>query len=366
MSNFGVLFKYELKKIFSQKAYWCALVILLGICLLNEVTPVLLGNYKREQERMDSINGTTINDEFLNEIKTSDDHNKYYPLDFFLMAATGKTDFTDITEQNLYETRLTICEGLMTQAKVSEKEKEYWRYHDSQISTPYYYEKDVAYMDFIEMAGYLNFMVIILCATGLAGIFADEKQKNTDQLIFCSKYGKTSLFNVKLVVGLIMGVMSSAILVIVNIISCIAFNGVDGFNNAIQVHIPTCMMDITMGEACIGLAIIIILLGGVIGVFTMFASLITMNHPVTIGIMIMYMFLSMFNLPDSLGLLSTLGDMNPGVFAGSWVFEGYRVLTFGKHGLTLIQYAPIAWLLIVAIFIAVAMVRYRKYEVKSR
>lgn len=366
MSSNRELFKFEQRKVFTQKAYWCALAVMMIILVVNEFVPVMLGNYRIDRTRQQNLSGTVIDEKFLEEIKKSDNYKDYAPIDYFIKTITGKTDFSEVTEESLYQDRTTLCEKLLDDARLSEKEKDFWRESDQQNKAPFTYTYDGAYYAFFEIAGYFDFMVLIVCAVGLSGVFADERHKSTDQLIFCTRLGRKNLFWIKTAVGVLTGLFSALVIVATEWILCITLYGTSGFSEPIQIRFPVSMLHISMGEGSVLLTVLFLLTGAFLGLLTMFLSQITMNHSVTMAAMIFFMILCMFNLPSSLGWLATLWSTMPGIYVGTWLFEISHVLRLGGITMKITDFSPCIWL-VGAIILLLVMVRcYKRYEVKAQ
>ena len=89
----GTLFKYEMRKAFSQKAYWIAIAIMLLVLLANEMTPIITGNFKPKMETEKALSGTVIDDEFLANVQPNETGAED-PITFFIKSSTGSTNVT--------------------------------------------------------------------------------------------------------------------------------------------------------------------------------------------------------------------------------------------------------------------------------
>ena len=359
------LISYEFKKVLSQKAYWGALLVMLLILAANEATPVVLGNYQPKRNRELSLSGTVIDDAIIWEIRAAEDPHEYDPIYEFIKNATGRTDLSSMTAGEVYQTRDKVNNDLMTESKVSEEERSFWKGLDEKNKTPFVYRYDGAYEAFFGVVYFLSFMELILCGIGLSGLYADEKVKKTDQIIFGTRLGRKQLFYAKLIVGGVCGFVSSCILLLEELILSFALYGTDGADAILQIHIPQCMMNITMGQAVLYLSLLVIANGVFLGVITMFLSQVTMNHSGTMAFMIFFLFLSMYNPAKSVRLLSMLWDMLPGAYAGSWLFETYTTVKLFGTRLNILQYTPIFWTIVGVVLILIAGRSYRRYEVRS-
>ena len=359
------LISYEFKKVLLQKSYWIALVLMLLILLANELTPVVLGNYQPKKDRELSLSGIVIDDEIIAKIADADNPHEYDPIYEFIKHTTGTSDISSMTANDLYQTRDEVNDDLMTDSKVSDEERAFWKSLDESNERPFVYQYDGAYEAFFSVVYFLSFMELILCAIGLSGLYADEKLKGTDQIIFSTRLGRDKLFFAKLIVGAICGFVSSCFLLLEELVTCLLLYGVDGYDAMLQIHVPQCMMNITMGQAMLFLSLLVIANGVFLGLITMFVSEITMNHSATMAFMIFFMFASMYNPVKSVRILRMIWDMLPGAYVGSWLFETYTTIKLFGVRMNIMQYTPIFWAIASIILIVFANRSYRKYEVKA-
>ena len=363
--NFRVLFRYELKKIFSQKAYWLALIVMMLMLAANDITPVFLGTYRQRKEREQALSGTVIDDEILARIDIAEDKHEFGPIYDFLKYATGRTEPAGLTADDLYRIRRENNGHLMDEGLATEEEKSYWEFQDAANTAPFVYKYDGAYEAFFEVVYFMCFMVLILCGIGLSGIFADERIRGTDQIIFGTRLGRKQLFFVKLLAGMICGFVSAFFFVAEEAALLPFLYGTDGWDAMLQIHIPQCMMNITMGRAVLYMAVLVLISGVFLGIITMFFSQLTMNHTASMALMILVLFASMFNPVGNSRILKMLFDMMPGAFVGSWLFETYTTVNLFGVRMNIMQYTPVFWLLTSMLLIAAAAVLYRKYEVNA-
>ncbi|MBR1797609.1 MAG: hypothetical protein IJ757_06340 [Clostridiales bacterium] len=364
--NYGRLLKYELKKVLAQKAYWLALIVMIVMLIANETIPIYTGNYETKMSRMKAMSGTVIDDEIIDTIREVDDPHEYDPIYEFLKFATGSTDLTGVTAESLYKTRDLVNVALMEEDGATAEEVKYWQELDKSNVVPFTYTYDGFYEAFFDAVYFMNFMVLILCGIGLSGLFADEKGRGTDQIIFGTRNGRKKLFYVKLTVGVIVGAFSSLVLIAEEIIACAVLYGTEGADTMIQLHIPQCMMNITMGQAVHYMCLLELAVGIFLGLVAMFLSQLTMNHAASMASMIFLLFASMINIPGGLRIIKLLSNLMPGAFVGSWLFYNYITVDLFGIRLNIMQYAPMAWLLIGIVLMAIAFRSYARYEVKAR
>ncbi|MBR1560644.1 MAG: hypothetical protein IJ646_10440, partial [Clostridia bacterium] len=335
------LLRYELKKTFGQRAYWMALAVMVLLLVANELIPIYTGNYLPKLRREVALSGTAVDDAVIEAIQAAPDQHAYDPIYSLIKYATGRTDITGVTAASLYRTREEVNDGLMTEDHVTDAERAYWKARDSANATPFVYRYDGAYAAFFEVVYFMDFMVLILCGVSLSGLFADERARGTDQIVFGTRHGRARLFRVKVVVGVAVGLVSALLLIGEEVAACFLLYGTDGADAMVQIHIPQCMMRVTMGQAMLYMSLLIVAASVFLAVVAMFLSQITMNHAGTMAGMILVMFLSMVNLPGR--PLKLLTSLMPGAFVGSWLFDNYITVTLFGARLTVMQYAPLCW-----------------------
>lgn len=360
-----MIFKYEMKKTFSQRAYWIALALMVLVLIGNELTPIFLGNFYPKMNTEKSLSGTVIDDTFLASIgEIEPDTNN--PLVFFIKSATGSSDITGYTADELYSKRKEINNKLMKSDRIPDNVIAKWNELDSKNEEPFVYHYCGGFVSYMEIASFINFMILIVSGIGLSGIFADERRNNTDQLIFCTKAGKRGLFGIKVLTGMILGIFTAAVLILTEFILITILFGWSGAGNMIQLILPQCMMHLDMGEAAMVMTAFFFLEALVLSAIAMAISQITMNHVVTMASMIFVMFLAMLNISSKLGVLYILWNSIPGAAVGSWFFTDYHMIEFFGHPVMNFVYIPVLWIVTGVTMLFIARYSYNRYEVKAR
>lgn len=360
-----MVFRFEMKKAFSQKAYWIALAIMVLILIGNEITPIILNNFKPKMQMERSLSGTVIDDTYLSSISEAESDSND-PLVFFIKSCTGSSDVAGYTADELYSKRAEINTRLMRSDRISDGVIAKWLELDSQNKAPFTYHYCGGYVAYMEIASFINFMILILCGIGLSGIFADERTNSTDQLIFCTKVGKHKLFGIKILTGTILGAFTSAVLVICEFALITLLYGTDGADAMVQLVLPQCMMKLTMGQTTLIMTVFFLLESLVLSAIAMSVSQMTMNHVVTMALMVFVMFMAMLNISSKLGIIYILWNSIPGAFVGSWLFTDYHMIELFGHPIINFAYVPILWIATGTIILLIARSSYNKYEVKAR
>lgn len=300
----GTLYRYELKKLLCQKVLWIAVALMTLILVGVGITDVVTGRAAISKNYKE-FSGREIDDSLIKEVQ------------------------------------------------------------EAEVKKPFTYQYEEGYAGIFTSVYVANFMLLLLSAIGICGVFADERINGTDQIIF-SSVSKEKLFIAKILAGLSMGIILAVYLYGALSICSFGIYGLSGFNAPLQIRIPGCMLNITIGQTYIYLCVLFLIAGIIYSAFAMFLSQMLNNRSAATAIMVIGLFLSMINVPEAVGLLSKIWSYLPGAYIGSWTFTEYRLIhIFGKFFNNL-QMAPVFWMIASMIFIAIAGCSYKQYQVKGR
>lgn len=300
----GTLYRYELKKLLCQKVLWIAVALMTLILVGVGITDVVTGRAAISKNYKE-FSGREIDDSLIKEVQ------------------------------------------------------------EAEVKKPFTYQYEEGYAGIYTSVYVANFMLLLLSAIGICGIFADERINGTDQIIF-SSVSKEKLFIAKILAGLSMGIILAVYLYGALSICSFGIYGFSGFNAPLQIRIPGCMLNITIGQTYIYLCVLFLIAGIIYSAFAMFLSQVLNNRSAATAIMVIGLFLSMINVPEAFGLLSKVWSYLPGAYIGSWTFTEYRLIhIFGKFFNNL-QMAPVFWMIASMIFIAIAGCSYKQYQVKGK
>ena len=300
----GTLYRYELKKLLCQKILWIAVSLMTLILVGVGITDVVSGRAAINKNYKE-FSGREIDDSLIKEVQ------------------------------------------------------------EAEVKKPFTYQYEEGYAGIFTSVYVANFMLLLLSAIGICGIFADERINGTDQIIF-SSVSKEKLFIAKILAGLSMGIILAVYLYGALSICSFGIYGFSGFNAPLQIRIPGCMLNITIGQTYIYLCVLFLIAGIIYSAFAMFLSQVLNNRSAATAIMVIGLFLSMINVPEAFGLLSKVWSYLPGAYIGSWTFTEYRLIhIFGKFFNNL-QMAPVFWMIASMIFIAIAGCSYKHYQVKGK
>lgn len=358
------LYKYELKKIFSQKYFLLASIIMSVFLLAVGITPAFTGSVPTAKEKQ-AVSNRFIDDELITEAKENNGDGIYqYIVDFVNNCQLVEND--TYNAKQIYEARLETIEKAKENSYLSDKETKYWNDKSKQIETPFIYYADSGYVETYELIYMVSMFTMILINIGISGIFADEKQTGTDQILYSTKYGRSKLFTAKVLASLTLGIIIPIILFALLLSTELFVFGTEGYNTPIQVHLVTSLYKITMGESMLYCLIKIISCGIMWSLFCVLLSILTAKHQAAQSIALVVMVLSMVSIPEKFGIISYIWHFFPSSNIGNWMFAEYRMLNL--FGILLNDFiaTPLIWGLLSIIFVIISKNKFKNYEVLGR
>lgn len=141
-----------------------------------------------------------------------------------------------------------------------------------QIETPLYNDYYGGYEAYINNSKELALIVLFLILILLTPLFSNEYEEKTEQLLLCTKNGKSSLCKAKLTIALVISTVSSTLIMGVSWWSFLAIFGFEGENVNIQVVNPSCTYPLTLLQACQIHFISVIMASTLFGAFITYLS----------------------------------------------------------------------------------------------
>ena len=359
------LYKYELKKIFSQKFFVLAFVLLFIFSMGISVTPMITGSINAVKQKS-IITGRTLDDSLFQEFYENRKSDKYYDINEFIKYCLNLEDFEDASASEIYEGRLKQLQREFNTDNLTEGERQYWLQKEKELVKPFVYQRDDAYSEIYNVVYVLNFAILILMTLSITGIFADEKITGADQILFSSKYGRNKLFTAKVLASLTVGFIVPTIMYVAIVGVNLVVYGIDGYNAAIQIHMPTSLYSFTMGDSVWIMYGQLLTASFVYVGFALLLSIATNNHAASTAAMVVLMFLSMFNIPARYRVISQIWDLIPSGHIGSWSLMKFQLIKIFGNYYNSVEYSCVVWIILTIIFIAVAKQIYKRYQVSGR
>lgn len=374
MKNLGMLYRFELGKIIGRKTTQITVGVILLLTLLTLGLDSLGGYFingvkvdtnfhmnrifKADQLRLD---GRPIDQELLEEMSNgyaripeeaihgeipyvgTEEYQTYarpYSAIFNFVRSAAQMNTSEAftwepDEQELYRRRQQMMEKDWEETFLTEKEKEFWRQKEKELEMPVVFRFKEGYWHLLDGMYTVGLMVILATAICLAGMFADEHGRKTDQLILSSKYGRTPVYLAKVLAGISFAVLFVMLICGASLLETYFLYGLEGFDAAFQLIMPGFSYPITVGESILIAYGILGLAAALTGVFVMVLSELFHNSlgtlAVTVGIILLSMFFPSLAVLKQYRLISQLWSYLPSNFVAVWeIFTPRTVPVFGK------------------------------------
>ncbi|MCM1541000.1 MAG: ABC transporter permease [Blautia sp.] len=380
MNQFGVLYRYELKKIVKRRLVQVTFLVCLLLILLMASTG-LIGKYYVDGKVADThyhmflvdrayarnLSGRKINQALLEETAAAygripPDADRYtlteeyqtyarpYSAVFNIIRSWTQQGLSGVTEWEpdenaLYSARGDLLEADWESMLLSDAEKAYWREKEAQLEIPmtfYYYD---GYNTLLQTFTPMGLIVLLFVAIALSGVFPEEHVRKTDQLMLSSARGKDTVYFSKICAGMTVAAVFSLLATLLNGALTLGIYGTDGFGAALQIRYDY-SYPLTFGQACILAYGILILTAVFMGVLVMILSEALHNGMATLAVSVGFLIMGgIFRIPAQYRFLSQLWASLPTSFLDiERIFTIQPVSLFGRC-CTLWQAAPLAYLL---------------------
>ena len=392
MSNFMILLKFELKKIMKRKTAMITLAIMMLVMvgmacadlIFVDETGVsgfeIMQNYRKQSIH---LNGRVIDDVLLDEMKESinsgqattdsaatdiiqnDFSNPYRAIYVFAKSVVGTENVLNVDAKTLYEAREAYIENMWDEYCLTEGEKEYWRKKASGAETPFTYEYTYGSSKTMVEVYTCSVLMLLFVAVALAAVFSDEYNKGMDKLIMSTRYGKAKTYFAKISAGAIFAFVGALLIVLSGAVPTLLLYGAEGMNAAVQLYLETSPFPMTIGEVILAFFLIYLVTAVLYAVLTMFFSQVFRNSITSLGIMIAFMLVEMcLNVPGNLRVLAQIFDLLPSNVLAVWSLFDCKLVPFFGGYLTNLQFAPMAYVLIIMlVVIAGKLIQRRREEV---
>lgn len=403
MNNFGVLYRYEIKKLIRRKIVWITGVIILALSLLS-VTADVSGKYyvdgivydthyhmmetDREYER--KISGRKINQELMEEMqaayrKVPKDAPRYSLTDEYQIYARPYSQiyqivrkvmvFSDIEdicaweadEAAFYDAFSENNEAAYSSGFLTEDEKAYWRKKEAAIEKPFVFGYADGYWRLISAAQTISVMMLLFCTICLSDIFTREHTLRTDQLLLSSRFGKRQAYLAKAAAGMSFVLISTFVMEMIMIFTVLGIYGTDGFSVMIQIAAAGYPLQLKAGSVVTMMYALMILGVLLTAAFVIMLSELLRSSTATLAAVSGISLLPLFvHIPPQLRILARIWDCLPGGLLDTDSIMGVRLFPFFGGYLTMWQAPPLIYILLGALFLYFGMRAYQKYQVSGR
>ncbi|MCM1263197.1 MAG: ABC transporter permease subunit [Butyrivibrio sp.] len=406
MNNFGVMYRYEWKKLLSKKIVWIFFFFCLGTTIFPPfiqmygnyyVDEILLDTnynlYKNNKHYEEALSGRAIDQSLIEETiagyrkipETLDKHytstdeywkyaRPYSEIFNFIRKTTGMQTLEmmyswEPSEEDLYAKRQIHLASVWEDYRLSEGEKEFWQKREAQIKTPYIFQEYegsniIMGNGYFQTVSMFELLLITIC---LSGIFADEHTRKTDQLILSSPLGKAKLYPAKIAAGISFAIITSTIFYLITYVIILCIYGAAGFNAFFQLIYVDNSDPITCGQATIIEYLNMIVTAVLISIFVMVLSEMLHSNIAALSVSTVLLISPMiYSVPLQYRVLAQIWRWSPWNFLSVWNVFGCYTLSIFSHHLTPWQAVPIIYFVLCVVIAAIGKPVYERFQVSGR
>lgn len=383
------LYRFELKKILTQKLLWVlAAAILLGLAVFGVATEVRPTNsglpmgevIALQREGSQELAGQTVDQAFLDRLLplfTDPEENTEAQLkynDFFnwltlILGTAHRQEILQTDEARLYEALWHQLAPDPQAAGLTQEEIAHWTEQtQARLAQPLVYQ---GYHEGWQTAAHgievMVFLEILFLAVVLAPLFPQEHLRRTDQLILSCRFGRGKAYAAKLLAGVTVGVGFTALLLLAYLGMLGLVYGLEGANvPALFTHLFPA--DLTIGEM-VGILFLAALAAAVlVSVAVMLLAELTRNAIAAMAVVLGILLLTtmIYAVPENLRGLATLWYLIPSNFLCLRGAFRYPLLTVGEAAFPTWQVTPLVWLLLALVIALAGRWVYNRYQVGGR
>lgn len=405
MNNFGILYRYECKKLLDRKIVWISFSLCIITIVISLAAPFWrnyyaggkfvdtnYNMYQIDRRYSEALSGREINQELLEETiaayrkipeitglekyTLTEEYQQYarpYSEIFnFILGTTGMQTSEAIRswqpdEDDLYTKRQTWLTSLWEDLGLSNGESDFWKKREEQIKIPYVYQEYHGYDTIISSYQTVGLFVLIFIAICLSGIFSDEHTRKTDQIILSSPLGKERLYWAKIAAGTSFAAISTILFFVFTAVTTICLYGIKGFHAAFQFIYTSNSDPISCGQAILIAYGNMVITAMITSVFVMVLSELLRSNIATLAISTGLLMIAMIvMIPEQYRVLAQIWNWLPWSFLTPWnVFGKYTFSIFG-HYLTPWQAVPMIYMIASAMIAAIGKPVYQHFQVSGR
>ena len=286
-----------------------------------------------------------------------------------VLDTAASAEILAVDQQMLYD---RLEDKLRTEAEkgsATEQAASYWQSKvQQQLSQPLVYGGyHEGWSQMASLMKVMTFLEVLFLSVALSGMFPQEAQHRTDQLILSSRRGRTALYTGKLLAGLTVGVGFGLLLLATLLGVTGLVYGLEGFGVS---ALFTLLMPLgaSIGQVTLLLFGAFLAAAAVTSLAAMVLSQVTRNSVATMGILVGILLLTTLitAVPESPRLLSVLWYLLPSNFVSLQGAFRYDLLSVGGLSLTTWQVTPVVYLLLTARRALGGRRLYRRCQVGAR
>lgn len=284
----------------------------------------------------------------------------------YLYTIIGQEELKGVTEEKIYETRNEMLASNWENNGLSPGEIQHLKEQEAQLEIPFTYQYCDGYKRMVAIIYSIGIMLTLFISSCIPAIFADEHIRKMDQLILCTSKGKKTLFLAKIFVGTTTSLAVAILLLAASAIPTFIIYGTDGFAAQIQLVVTQSSWAISIGEAVLILAALILAATLLQSVVAMFLAERLRSSVAAMAIMLCVMILTlMISIPPQIRVLAQIWDYAPTNIVKMWgECNNWLVSIFGNY-FTQWQMAPIIYLIISVAAVLGGYQAYRNYQTEG-
>lgn len=342
----------------------------------RKMDDALIAEMKEAYQKVDrSTTDYKWTDTYKNEVRKYDDIEncfKMWGLNSNVLDESVSEEFEGKTiGERLYLARELIQQQTYKELFLTEEEIAYWEEKDETVEKPFIYQYAAGYESLIGMQGIymICMLTTFFAAVVMVTVFAEEHTKKTDQLILCTRFGRSKEYFAKIIAGSLVSFGVTLLFLVVAIAGKFYSYGWEGFEASLQVGVAYWYpYKISMGEASLILTVLLLLASVLLAVFAMILAELLRNSIGAMAIMVGLFFASrLVVFPQSWRVISQAWNYMPLNIVK--VDEGFvdlrTVDIFGVH-LTSWQFVPVLYLLLIIFLVMAGKSLYKNYQISGR
>ena len=286
-----------------------------------------------------------------------------------VLDTVASAEILAVDQQMLYDRLEDKLRTGAEKGSPTEQAASYWQSKvQQQLSQPLVYGGyHEGWSQMASLMKVMTFLEVLFLSVALSGMFPQEAQHRTDQLILSSRRGRTALYTGKLLAGLTVGVGFGLLLLATLLGVTGLVYGLEGFGVS---ALFTLLMPLgaSIGQVTLLLFGAFLAAAAVTSLAAMVLSQVTRNSVATMGILVGILLLTTLitAVPESPRLLSVLWYLLPSNFVSLQGAFRYDLLSVGGLSLTTWQVTPVVYLLLTALLALGGRRLYRRCQVGAR
>lgn len=406
MNNFGILYRYEMKKILSRKLTWIVFLVC-AFCIVMFTTADLTGKYYVDGEVVDThyhmfqvdqgylraLSGRVLDQGLLEEMSEAyrripvseerytltEEYQTYarpYSEIFHLVRLwTQQSGIDEIRawepdEEELYASRIKNMEKEWQALLLSDVEKAFWREKEAQTETPVTFLYSEGYCKILANGfNTISVLVLLFVCICTASVFTEEHTRRTDQLILSGAKGKNMVYWAKIAAGTSVSAGCAMVLSVLTFGLIFAIYGAEGFQASLRLsaYMWASSCTLTIGQACLVAYGILVITAAFVSVIVLVLSEVLRNNIATLAVCVGMIIAGMLvKIPYQYRVLSQLWDWLPLRFLNADNTFDIRMFPVFGHCFVSFQIVPVIYILTGVAAAIVGKVVYRNYQVSGR